>query len=302
MTIPISRPAGGALWRRVIAALVFVAVTGCGHTAAPPRAPVQSVLPIGGLTAPYDVSVDAAGDVFVTDVHGGRNGSNQVLELSTGSHTPKLLPYARATVLSDPAGTIWVIDGRQNPSRLVKLGANGAEQAVSPLPDLGRRGVINTVDAAGIVYGRNGGGAAADGDCCLPVHLVKEAPGSEIEAIPFPDIDILGGMAVDAVGNLYVGDGARKQVLKFSPGAGDPEVLPFPHLRSVIDVAVDARQAVYVVDGRQNQILKLAGGSGTPTVLPFTGLKRPGGVAVDAKGDVYVTDNGNRRVVKLAGT
>lgn len=298
--------------RRLIATLFVLAagVTGCSHASAPaseaphPAAPTQSVLPFTGLNGPYDVAVDAAGNVFVTDIEEGRNGSNRVIEWPAGSKTQKVLPFTRATVMADPGGEVWVIDGGHRPSHLVKLAHDGEPQTVLPVPDLGRdyRGVIQAVDAAGNLYGMIGGGEDSGGGCCLPVQVAKQTPGSNTPAaLPFQHMNVVAGMTVDAAGNLYVGDGNGKRVLKLAPGASSPSELPFHALRSLINIAVDAKGAVYVVDGQQNQILKLDPGSNTPRVLPFTGLNRPVSVAVGATGDVYVVDDGNRRVVELKG-
>ncbi|TLH70332.1 hypothetical protein C1S82_22910 [Mycolicibacterium cosmeticum] len=302
---------GGKLMRSVMATLVVFAagLTGCGHASAPaaeppPAAPIQSVLPFTGLNGPYDVAVDAAGNVFVTDIEEGRNGSNRVIELPAGSDTQRVLPFTRATVMTDAGGQVWVIDGGHRDSRLVKLAHDGEQQTVLPVPELGRayRGVIQAVDGAGTLYGLIGGGQDSGGGCCLPVQVAEQAPGSRSpEALPFQHMNIVAGMTVDGAGNLYVGDGNGKRVLRLAPGAGSPTELSFHALHSLINIAVDAKGAVYVVDGQQNQILKLNPGSGTPTVLPFTGLNRPVGVAVDATGAVYVADDGNRRIVKLQG-
>jgi streptogramin lyase len=298
--------------RRLIATLFVLAVgvTGCSHTntpaTTPPSAlqppPTQSVLPFTDLNGPYDVSVDVAGNVFVSDVEGGRNGSNRVIELPAGSTTQKVLPFTRATVMADPAGEVWVLDGGQDPSRLVKLAHGADEQTVVPLPNLGKWSAIRAVDDAGTVYGMNGGGVDSGGGCCLPVQVAKAAPGSNTpEELPFKHMNIVAGMTLDAAGNLYVGDGNGKRVLKLAPGASSPSEVPFHGLTGVINIAVDAKGALYVVDAQTDRILKLDPGSDTPTVLPFTGLKRPVSVAVDAKGAVYVVDDGNRRIVKLEG-
>lgn len=293
--------------RHLIATLfVLVGVTGCSQAPAPPppAAPTQSVLSFTGLNGPYEVAVDTAGNVFVSDVEGGRNGSNRVIELPAGSNTQRLLPFTRAKVMTDPSGRVWVINGGHDPSQLVKLAHDGAPQAVLPMPELGRafRGVIQAVDDVGGVYGMIGGGEVGTNGCCLPVQVAMEAPGSNApKALPFQHLDVAAGMAVDSAGNLYVGDGRGKRVLKLTPGASSPSELPFHGLRSVIDIAVDAKGAVYVVDGQQHQILKLDPGSSTPTVLPFSGLTRPVSVAIGPHGEVYVVDDGNRRVVKLEG-
>lgn len=291
-----------------IAATVLLLAT-CGHpspqattpTNMPAPAPVQSVLGFTDLNGPYDVAVDTEGNVFVSDIAGGRNGSNRVLELPAGSTVQKVLPFARATVMTDPAGEVWVLDGRQEPGTLVKLVHGADQQTVVPLPDLGEWSAVRAVDSTGNVYGMTDGGVDSGGGCCLPVQIAKAAPGSTAERLPFQHMNIVAGMTLDTAGNLYVDDGNGKRVLKLAPGSSSPSVVAFPGLNGIIDFTVDAKGALYVIDAQRDRILKLEPGSNTPTVLPFTGLKRPVSVAVDNKGAVYVVDDGHRRVVKLQG-
>jgi DNA-binding beta-propeller fold protein YncE len=190
---------------------------------------------------------------------------------------------------------VWVIDAQHE--QLVKLAAGSDTQTVLPLPDLGLRSELLAVDSAGSAYGSDGGGVYPDGGCCRPVHVVKAEAGSHTPTVlPFTHILGIGGMAVDAAGNVYAGD--FKQVLKLAAGTDTQTVLPFD-LGSVAGMAVDSAGSLYVVDAERKQVLKLAAGSDKPIVLPFSGLNQPVTVAVDAAGSVYVTDVGNHNVVKL---
>jgi streptogramin lyase len=220
-----------------------------------------------------------------------------VIKLAAGSNTQATLPqFVHASLVADPAGGVWVDD-----EQLVKLAAGSDTETVLPAPDLGMHGDVLAMDAAGNVYGVNGGGVHPDGGCCVPVHVVKSAAGSDAPTVlPFKSIDAMGGMAVDTAGNVYVGDGTTDRVLKLSAEAEEPTVLPFNHIDGLVDVAVDSSGNVYAVDANHKRMLRLAPGSDTPTVLPFTGLNHPFRVAVDAAGNVYVVDGGNRSVVKLA--
>jgi DNA-binding beta-propeller fold protein YncE len=120
-------------------------------------------------------------------------------------------------------------------------------------------------------------------------------------ALPFTGLNRPGGVAVDAVGNLYVTDMHINQVLKLAAGSATQTVLPFTGLTNPHGVAVDDAGDLYVADTGNSRVVKLAAGSAAQTVLPFTGLNGPWGVAVDAAGDLYVTDaSSNNRVVKLA--
>ncbi len=127
-------------------------------------------------------------------------------------------------------------------------------------------------------------------------------------ALPFTDLRVPHGVAVDAAGNVYVADGRTNRVLKLAAGSNTQTVLPFTGLdlaagvvnESTGSVAVDAAGNVYVTDTGHNKVLKLAAGSSTPTLLPFSGVDFPEGVAVDSAGTVYVADEHHNRVVKLA--
>ena len=126
----------------------------------------------------------------------------------------------------------------------------------------------------------------------------RPAGPSAQTGLPFTGLTAPWGLAVDAVGNVYVADSGNNRVVELAAGASTQSVLPFTGLDKPKGVAVDKTGSVYVTDFN-NRVLKLAAGSSTQTVLPFAGLKDTWAqVAVDSAGDVYVTDND--RVVKLA--
>ena len=305
------------LMKRALLALAVAAfgVSGCTatsqspHATAPTPTPTsrQTVLPFTGLEDPHDLAVDAAGNVYVADLHhfkddkGFPDVTTRVIKLPVGSNTQTTLPqFVHAELVAGPANAVWVVDAGND--RLVKLAAGSDTQTALPFPHLGVHGYVQAVDAAGNAYGTNGGGVYPGGGCCVPVHVVKSEAGSNAPTVLPITVSILdgglGGMAVDAAGNVYVGDPGG--VLKLAAGADTQTVLPFTQLRGVVDVAVDSAGNVYVVDADRMQVLKLAAGANAPTVLPFTGLKHPVKVAVDAAANVYVTDIGSRSVLKLA--
>ena len=304
------------LRRRLLIAALTVATTTFGAAcststpntgstnspSAPTPAPRQTVLPFTGLESPHDLAVDTAGNVYVTDLRhskgeaGHPDVTTRVIKLPSGTNTQTVLSqFVHADLTADSAGGVWVIDAQHE--QLVKLAAGSGTQTVLPLPNLGLRSELLAVDTAGSAYGTDGGGVYPDGGCCRPVHVVKAEAGSHTPTVlPFAHVLGLGGMAVDAAGNVYGGD--FKQVLKLAAGADSQTVLPFD-LGSVGGMAVDSAGSLYVVDAERKRVLKLAAGTDKPIVLPFTGLNQPVRVAVDAAGSVYVTDVGNHNVVKL---
>ena len=140
------------------------------------------------------------------------------------------------------------------------------------------------------------------------------------------------GIAVDAWGNVYVGDDNNYRVRKidsagnvstfagngtfgYADGTGGPTgtaELTFPN-----GVAADAQGNVYVADIFNSRIRKIdaAGnvttlaGNGTAGYMDGTGgptgtaeFAYPNGVAVDSQGNVYVGDSGNKRIRVISGS
>lgn len=126
-------------------------------------------------------------------------------------------------------------------------------------------------------------------------------------ALPFTDLRVPHGVAVDAAGNVYVSDSHAHRVLKLAAGTNVQTVLPFTGLdlcdnnieAASAGVAMSAAGDVYVSDSCHNRVLMLKAGSSTQTELPFKGLDFPEGVAVDGAGTVYVVDHAGSQVQKL---
>ena len=88
--------------------------------------------------------------------------------------------------------------------------------------------------------------------------------------LPFTQLKIPVGVAVDAAGNSYVADNYTNNVWKLPKGAEAPILLPFKDIKNPGGVAVDAAGTVYVTDEGNNRVLKLAAGASAPAVVPFT--------------------------------
>ena len=134
------------------------------------------------------------------------------------------------------------------------------------------------------------------------------------------------GLAVDSLGNVYVGENGHL-IRKISPtgvvttlagsgigggngafadGTGVSASFAYP-----TGVAVDSSGTVYVADQLNNRIRKITSGgvvttfagNGGTTFTDGTGtnatFNSPSGVAVDSNGNVYVGDNSNNRIRKI---
>lgn len=194
-----------------------------------------------------------------------------------------------------PQGTLYVVDEYTHRIR-----------TVSPT------GVVQTLAGGGNNWGRNGG-EFADGQ------------GSEAR-FRYPQ-----GIAVDAQGNVYVGDTFNHRIRKISPaglvstlaGSGPSGYVGYDaggyvdgpgstaRFLGPSGVAVDAQGTVYVADYGNNRIRKISpagvvstlagsgergGADGTGNIAQFDS---PQGITVDVQGTVYVTEIFGNRVRKI---
>ncbi|OFW40135.1 MAG: hypothetical protein A3J28_06665 [Acidobacteria bacterium RIFCSPLOWO2_12_FULL_60_22] len=136
----------------------------------------------------------------------------------------------------------------------------------------------------------------------------------------------LGGVAVDAAGNLYIADTANNRVRKVSPdgtistfaGGGsrfgvDGIPATSAGLSYPVGVAVNAAGDVFIGELLGNRIRKVspngiiatvagngtAGFSGDGGPAPSASLNNPRGIALDSAGSIYIADFNNHRIRKI---
>ncbi|HEY1593560.1 MAG TPA: hypothetical protein VGF81_17310 [Solirubrobacteraceae bacterium] len=323
-------------------ALVLVSVTALCSVALASQAFGYSVWPLAGsgvacgtppscgdagagssalLAYPIGVALDKAGNAYVADW-----GDNVVRKLGVGGSITTIA--GSGTQCSAPPGCG---DGR------------AATAATLSFPD----GVA--VDQSGNVY-------IAD---TLDNEIRKVAPGGRITRFAGTGTPCAGppncgdggaataaqlsspfGVAVDKLGNVYIGDAGDNEIREVTPagkisriagtgepcpkapGCGDGGAATSAQLGFPAGVAVDGAGNVYVADDGNNEIRRFSPGgaiariAGTGAVCasapscgdggPATNatLGGPDGVAVDQHKNVYVADGGDNEVRKInaAGT
>ena len=284
----------------------------------------QVVLPFS-VRQPDGITVDAAGDVFVTSWC-----SATVFELPAGSTQQVELPIYPTTsdqameqgdftsIAVDQAGDVFV--NQANATSALELPAKGTQVELTNLPYLSSI----AVDAAGDMYGLSGNlfeqPAGSTTATSLPVGAGRALAVSSHGAVYLGvENGLQPGLARGAdkqrhrrgachldrsTGSKLRGRGRGRQCLhwrhwpggesglQLRAGSSHLEPLPFSGLGHVNSVAVDERGDVVVSDWSHNQILELPAGSDQQIVLPFQGLLGPMAVAIDAAGDVYTADAG----------
>jgi sugar lactone lactonase YvrE len=252
--------------------------------------PEQGLGPL--FDGPSGVAVDAAGNMYVAD-----GANHRIRKLTTagvlttlaGDGTPGFMDGPGATArFNSPADV--AIDAAGNV--YVTDGGNQRVRKITPA------GVVSTLAGDGTTGFADGPGATARFNVPL-------------------------GVAVDAAGNVYVGEEMNDRIRKITP-AGVVSTLAGSGTRGFVDgpgavaqfsspegVAVDRSGNVYVADENNHRIRKITpagvvstlAGDGTLAFANGTGaaarFASPQRVAVDAAGNVYVIDGALPRVRKV---
>jgi sugar lactone lactonase YvrE len=258
------------------------------------------------IYSPDGVAVDAAGNVFFTDA-----AANKVFKVSlsgtitciagngwpgsAGDGGPATAAelYAPSGICIDVSGNLYITGYWDNSVR-----------KVSP------SGIISTV--AG---------------CCgfgYPGHTGDGGPATMAQ------LDGPTGIAIDAVGNIYIADNGNNCVRKINAAGiittfagsgllggslGDGGPATAAQLYAPGDIALDAAGNVYITDKGNYKIrmvnpseiiTTIAGttvgysGDGGPATLAH--LNNPKGIALDVSGNLYFSETGNNRIRKIDPT
>jgi streptogramin lyase len=305
------------------------------------------------LNDPAGMAVDAAGDLFIAD-----QSNNRVREVSssgtittvagggTGDGGPATLaPVAFPPgVAVDAAGDLFIADQDNNRVR-----------EVSP------SGIITTVAGNGIGGFAGDGGRATAAELDGPAGVAVDAAGdlfiadrsdSRVREVAPSGIILtvagngtfgdsgdggpataaelggIGGLAVDAAGDLFIADVNLDRVHKVSPSGiittvagngsfgfgGDGGPATAAPLGNPTAVAVDAAGDLFIAEPYNNRVREVSpsgiittvagngtggfGGDGGPATAAE--LSSPAAVAIDAAGNLYIVDQDNTRVREVS--
>ena len=321
-------------------------VAGTGKGGLPTPGPADS----SALAGPEGVAVDAHGDLFIADF------LNNVVEKVTpagrlsvvagnGARRPGAPGPATGSELERPSGV--AVDSHGD-----LFIADLADNVVEKVTPAGRLSVVAGDGKLGLATP----GPAISSDLSYPTGVAVDAHGdlfisdegfSVVEEVnpagrlsvvagiadqsgrPTPgpatrsDLGNVHGVAVDAVGNLFIADGSgvvekvnpagRLSVVAGDFRAGQPT--PGPATRSGLGpsgVAVDAHGDLFIADSSNNVVeevnpagrLSVVAGDGrrgppTPGPADTSRLDDPLSVAVDAQGDLFIADQGNNVVEEV---
>ena len=258
------------------------------------------------LSSPYGVAADTAGNVYVADTGNHRvrridatgtittyAGTGEPGDSGDGGPAAEARLSSPFQVAADTVGDVYVVDRTSHRVRRIDTA-----------------GVIAAYAGTGQPFDAGDGGPAAGGR-----------------------FDLVQGVAVDALGNVYVADRGAHRVRRIDAAgtittlagtgqrgyAGDGGTAAEAELAFPAGVAVDPAGYVYVAD-TGNHAVRAINPDGTIATVAGTGragreslpggivpeagtrdlqLSSPQGIAVDAAGQVYVSDTFNKRIVRV---
>jgi predicted ATPase/DNA-binding SARP family transcriptional activator len=264
------------------------------------------------LHQPSGPAFDVAGDLYIADVVNNRVrkvGLDGTITTVAGTGKPgfsgdggkatEAQLSAPARIVLDGAGNLFFTDFRNHRVRKVT-------------PD----GIITTVAGRGPVdpISYTGGDTATNGDFSGDNGLATEARLSG----PV-------GLAMDAHGNLFIGDYLNHRVRKIDAvtglittvagngqpvSSGDGGLATAAQLNGCVALIVDSAGNLFIADNLDNRVRKVtpdgiittvagngkAGFSGDGGKATDARMNAPQGLAVDSAGTLFVADNSNSRV------
>jgi M6 family metalloprotease-like protein len=326
-------------------------VAGSGSSSSSKETGPATSTAIGSVSS---IAMTSNGDLYIADtsvnrirvVHNGVvspfAGVGNLTAAGDGGAATSALFYRPEGLTVDPSGNLYISDNATN--RVWRVAADGSISTFAGTGQYALGGDGHSAVSAG-VPAPNGLAVAADGSVFIaaycevrkvdPTGVISIYAGSS--SCGFADnasavkaqFSVLAGMAIDAVGNLYVADPSNQRVRKIgldgsvttvagtgksgAPVDGGPATSS--PLNGPSDVAVDAAGNLYIAD-RSNYCVRMVTPDGTistiagiPTKSGYSGDSGPAthalfgsvsAVKVDANGYIWVADSSYHVVRSIA--
>jgi sugar lactone lactonase YvrE len=226
---------------------------------------------------PSGIVKDSSDNLYTPDA-----GSNQVSKI-TSLGVPSIFASTGnvpACITIDTAGNVYTANlGGNNLTKITPLGVATNYGSLSSLTPQSM-----VIDSAGNVF-----------VCCSANVVRKITPaGVSTNFGVFPFGDILVGIAIDSLDNIYVSNQSNQIIYKLTPSA--VQTTYGTSTDNPQFITIDSSSNIYCVN-QNGTIDKILATGGTTTISDLTLLGGSGyGIALDTYNNVYVTDYNLNRV------
>ena len=239
-----------------------------------------------GLSGPYGVAVDGAGNVYIADAY-----DNTIKEWTVTNNTVTTLISSGLSspsdVAVDGAGNLYIADSGHS---AIKQWAPASTNVTALISSGLSYPYDVTVDGAGNVYIAD----AFD-------NTIKEwtPANNNVTTLVSSGLSSPSGVAVDGAGNVYIADSGHNAIKQWAPANNNVTTLVSSRLSNPNGVAVDGAGNVYIADSGHNAIKQWAPANNNVITLVSSGLSSPNDVAVDGAGNVYIADSWHNAIKEL---
>lgn len=243
------------------------------------RVDVELITQGQGLTRPWGLDRDAAGNLYVANF-----GTGAVLKVSpAGVVSPFATGFVNpADVALGPNGTFYVLE---RSGALVRQAADGSR--------------IKFLATSLSIQSGWGVQALADGRVLIAAEqaTIAVAPNGTVQRLIGAGLADPQGLVIDRQGTVFIADRGANSIVRFSDGQLSPWVTG---ISQPYGLTLDAADNLYVASFGSNSLLKVTPGGVVSTVA--TGLAGPRDVALAPSGDLVVAQNNSDSIVTVSPT
>ena len=239
-----------------------------------------------GLSNPYGVAVDGAGNVYIADSF---HSAIKEWVVTNGAVTTLV-----STGLSNPFGV--AVDSGEN----IYI-ADSFHSAIKEWAPAGSNTTALVSSGLNTPYGLAVGGTGNIYIADTFNNAIKEwtPANNNVATLVSSGLSNPFGIAVDCAGNVYIADSSHNAIKEWMLANNNINTLVASGLSNPYGVAVDGSGNVYIVDASHNSIKKWMPANNNVATLISSGLSNPFGVAVDGAGNVYIADRSNNAIKEL---
>src|SRR6516165_896465 len=187
------------------------------------------------------------------------------------------------------------------------VGMSGDAGVIAVDPKTGKQTIVsmndNLLQPQAIIVGANGNIYVADQLASNGGAIIRIDPMTGKQTVVSKDDNFSNGplgMALDADGNLIVGDSGARKILRIDPQTGKQTVITMTDFNP-LGLRVGPSGDIVVADAIDKEIIRIDPKTGKQTVISQGNMLTAGlaDVAIEANGDILASDSGSKSIIRI---